>query len=551
MTIEFILPELGENVTGGDIVTIFVAEGDTIDLDQPILELETDKAVIEVPSNVSGVVKQILVKPGDVAKPGQLILTISAEGGSAVLPKPLVAEAPPEPEPAPPAETAPPPEPEAQDLVFDLPELGENVVSGDIVSIFVRAGDDIALDQAVLEIETDKAVIEVPSSVVGEVTEVLVKEGDKISPGQPVLKVTGTAPSKRKSKQASQPAPAPVAPVQPATPAVQPATPVAGPALASPSAPATKRPPESVPAAPSVRRLAREIGIDITEVNGTGPGGRILLQDVKAFSRQKHVEARTAAEQPQVVAPAASAAPPLPDFSKWGEIETESMSNVRRATAEHLSHAWAAPHVTQFDKADITAAEAFRKRFAKQAEAAGGKLTVTAILLKVVAAALKKFPQFNASIDMAKREVIYKKYVHIGVAVDTPRGLLVPVIRDVDQKSIVQLAAELAQMSDRARNRKTGLDELQGGTFSISNLGGIGGTAFTPVVNTPEVAILGVSRGGFEPVYNRETGQFEPRMMLPLALSYDHRLIDGADGARFIRWIVEAIENPFLMSLEG
>lgn len=548
MTIEFILPELGENVTKGTVVSIFVAAGDTINLDQPILEIETDKAVIEVPSNVSGVIKQVVVKEGDTVKPGQLILTIAAAGGSAVLPKPLLVEAPAAPPPPPPPETPPPspPAPAAEEVIFELPELGENVLSGTIVSIFAAVGDQIVPDQPLLEIETDKAVIEVPATRAGQVTQILVNTGDKVSPGQAVLKLlAASATAKSVAAQPIQSAPAPLAPEKPAPPAVEVAAPVA-PVSVTPS----QRPPQEVEASPSVRRLAREIGVDVTAVPGSGPAGRILLQDVKEFSRQKHLS--TVQVQPaEVTIIHAAAERPLPDFTRWGAIETEPMSNVRRVTAEHLSHAWQAPHVTQFDKADITEVEAFRKKYAKLAEAAGGKLTVTVILLKVLAAALKKFPQFNASVDMAQQQVVYKKYYHLGVAIDTPRGLLVPVIRNVDQKNIIQLAAELAQISERARNRKTGPDELQGGTFTISNLGGIGGTAFTPVVDWPEVAILGVSRGSFEPVYNTQTGQFEPRLMLPLSLSYDHRLIDGADGARFIRWIVEVLENPFLLSLEG
>ena len=240
----------------------------------------------------------------------------------------------------------------------------------------------------------------------------------------------------------------------------------------------------------------------------------------------------------------------LPDFSKWGEIERKSMSNIRRKTAEHLSYAWSSiPHVTQYDKADITELEVLRKKFAKQAEAAGGKLTVTVILLKIIAAALKKFPEFNASVDMSNKEIIYKSYVNIGIAVDTDRGLLVPVIRDVDKKNIIELAAELAELSEKARDKKLSLDEMQGGNFSISNLGGIGGTYFTPIINSPEVAILGVSRGSKEAVLI--DNEFVPRLMLPLSLSYDHRIIDGADAARFIRWVSQALENPFLLSLEG
>jgi pyruvate dehydrogenase E2 component (dihydrolipoamide acetyltransferase) len=301
----------------------------------------------------------------------------------------------------------------------------------------------------------------------------------------------------------------------------------------------------AAPAAPSTRRFAREIGIDINAVPGTGPGGRISIDDVKAFAKQTHQ---------QKTAPRAAltgiGSEPLPDFSKWGEVERKPMSKIRQATANHLSFAWATiPHVTQFDKADITELEKLRKQYGKKVEEAGGKLTVTAILLKIAGAALKVFPQFNASIDMAKHEIVYKKYHHIGIAVDTEHGLLVPVIRNVERKNIIELSVELTQMAEKARTRKLSLDDMQGGNFSISNLGGIGGTGFTPVVNAPEVAILGVSRGQMEPIYLN--GSFQPRLMLPLSLSYDHRLIDGADAARFLRWIAEAIEQPFRIVLEG
>ena len=290
--------------------------------------------------------------------------------------------------------------------------------------------------------------------------------------------------------------------------------------------------------------MARELGLEINDVPGSGPDGRISVEDVKAHAKQLV----SGASRAGTAAP--GRAEPLPDFSRWGEVERQAMRAVRRKTAEHLSTAWATiPHVTQHDLADITALDDLRKRYAKQAEAAGGNLTVTAIAVKVVAAAVKVFPQLNSSIDLAAEEIIYKKYVHIGVAVDTDRGLLVPVIRDADRKNIIQITAELSQLSEKARSRKLSLEEMQGGTFSISNLGGIGGTAFTPIVNWPEVAILGISRARMEPVY--KDGGFIPRLMLPLSLSYDHRVIDGADGIRFLRWVAEALEQPFLLALQG
>jgi pyruvate dehydrogenase E2 component (dihydrolipoamide acetyltransferase) len=316
----------------------------------------------------------------------------------------------------------------------------------------------------------------------------------------------------------------------------------ARPAAAAAAAPVEAQPEgPAAPAAPSVRRLARELGVDIRAVTGSGPEGRISTEDVQAYVRSALAGGGGAAA-------GAPAAVQLPDLSRWTEVERKPMSNVRRKTAEHLARAWnAIPHVTQHDKADITALEALRKEYAPQAEKAGGKLTMTAIALKVVAVALKRFPQFNASVDAARNEIVYRKSVHIGVAADTDRGLLVPVVRDVDRKGLIELSVELSQLSEKARAGKLTLDEMQGGGFSISNLGGIGGTAFTPIVNWPEVAILGISRSAHEPHW---TGQaFEPRLMLPLSLSYDHRLIDGADAARFLRWVAQAFEQPFVMQL--
>jgi pyruvate dehydrogenase E2 component (dihydrolipoamide acetyltransferase) len=303
-----------------------------------------------------------------------------------------------------------------------------------------------------------------------------------------------------------------------------------------------------------VRRLAREIGVDINAVEGTGPGGRISQEDVKEHARRilSSVGAAGAGGGAVLARPGRQ----LPDFQKWGTVERQPWSNVRRATAEHLSYAWTTiPHVTQFDKADVTALEELRQRHKERVAKAGGQLTITAMLVKILATAVVKFPQFNASIDVDRGEVVYKKYVNIGVAVDTDRGLLVPVIRGADQKNINQIAIEVKQAAERARERKLSLDEMSGGSISISNLGGIGGTYFTPIVNWPEVAILGVSRGTTEPVWKPSTGsgqgEFVPREMLPLSLSYDHRVIDGADAMRFLRWVVEAIEQPFLLSLIG
>jgi pyruvate dehydrogenase E2 component (dihydrolipoamide acetyltransferase) len=299
-----------------------------------------------------------------------------------------------------------------------------------------------------------------------------------------------------------------------------------------------------------VRKLAREIGVDVTQVTGTGPGGRISIDDVKEFAKRVLASFGSAGQ-----AAAATGVTPvqqraLPDFSKFGDVERKPMSGVRRKTAEHLSYAWnTIPHVTQFDKADITDLEKMRKKYRGEAEKAGGNLTVTAVAAKVLASALRAFPQFNASVDMAGESIVYKKFVNVGIAVDTDFGLLVPVIRNADQKNLLQLSVEINQLAEKAKARKLTLDEMSGGSMSITNLGGIGGTAFTPIVNWPEVAILGISRGVNEPVWNGTS--FEPRQMLPLSLSYDHRLIDGADAIRFLRWVAEALESPFALALRG
>jgi pyruvate dehydrogenase E2 component (dihydrolipoamide acetyltransferase) len=421
---------------------------------------------------------------------------------------------------------------------FKLPELGENVEKGDIVRVLVGVGDVVAKDQPLLELETDKATIEVPANAPGRIAAVQVKVGDKVKVGQVVFSIDETAaPAASAPAAVPVPAPVPVAAVPPV--AVVEARPAAVVEFAAARpAPVARDSHALVPAAPSVRRYARELGVEIGEVPGSGPGGRIGQVDVK-----EHVKTLLATPG----GAARAYASPLPDFAKWGDVDIQPMSNIRRKTAEHLSSAWQAPHVTQHDRADITELEAFRAANAARVEKAGGKLTVTAILLKVVSLALKKYPQFASSVDMANQAIVFKRYCHIGVAVDTPNGLLVPVIRDVDHKTITEIAAELAVVSQKARDKKLSLDDMSGAVFTISNLGGIGGTAFTPIVNHPEVAILGVSRGAREPVWRE--GQFVPRDMLPLSLSYDHRVIDGADGARFLRFVAGALEQPFSVFL--
>jgi pyruvate dehydrogenase E2 component (dihydrolipoamide acetyltransferase) len=582
--IEFKLPELGENIEQGDLVRLMVAPGTTVSAGQSVMELETDKAVVEVPSSVSGTVQEIRVKEGDKIKVGQVIFTVDgAEAKTSRQPPAAQAAAAataPVPQKSP--TSTPPPSPvvaapaaavasTSGPSEFKLPELGENISQGDLVRLMIAPGTKVSEGQPVMELETDKAVVEVPSSVSGVVKEVKVKEGEKIKVGQVIFTLEGGAPAQAETQRVRN---APVehvsgqhgarlafqAAIRAEGKTEEQALPPDQPQLATPAftmpvqlgkvAGTENRQP--IPAAPHVRRFAREVGVDIYEVQGTGPGGRISEDDVKAYAKALLSAAATAAQAP----PRAGhfAQPQLPDFGKWGKVERVSMRGVRRKTAEHLAEAWnTIPHVTQHDRADITELEQLRARFAPKAEEAGGKMTVTAIALKVCSAALKVFPQFNASIDIEKEEIVYKQYINIGVAADTDRGLLVPVIRDVDKKNIVELAVELSQLSKKARDKKITPEEMQGGTFTITNLGGIGGVGFTPIVNYPEVAILGLSRSRIEPewIEDKDGGKFEPRLILPLSLSYDHRLIDGADAARFLRWIAEAFEQPFLLSVQG
>jgi pyruvate dehydrogenase E2 component (dihydrolipoamide acetyltransferase) len=405
----------------------------------------------------------------------------------------------------------------------------------------------------------------VPSPFGGVVTDVRVKVGDEIKVGHVLL--TLDAESK---EPASPSAEAPASgdgahSTEPATP-VRPRPQAEEPRAAEPASPGTPAPDltatpiaqpvgsaeaTATPASPSVRMRARELGIDVSQVAGTGPGGRISMEDITEHARMLISSQGWPAP---AASPSAAGGPAveveLPDFSQWGEVRREPMTGVRRKTAEHVATAWGnVPHVTQFDQADITRLEALRKRWAPKSEATGGKLTVTAIILKVASAALKVFPRFNASLDLARREIIYKNFVHIGVAVDAGHGLLTPVIRDADSKNILQLAAELTQLSQRARTKKLTSDEMRGSSFTVSNLGGLGTTYFSPIVNYPEVAILGVGRASQQAVYQESA--FVPRLILPLSVSYDHRLIDGADAARFLRWIAEALEEPLKIALEG
>ncbi len=437
-----------------------------------------------------------------------------------------------------------------------LPSLGENVDTGDVVRVLVKVGDAVKKDQPLLEMETGKATVEVPSTAEGVVTQILVKEGAKARVGQPIamLDSAAAAAPAQPAAPAAAPQPTSAPPPAPQPPPPPAASPAPAPVASEPQPRPRPAPPplpqipfaansgSAAPAAPSTRKFAREIGVDITAVPGSGPGGRISVDDVKNYAR--------AINAGMVRQPGKPVSAPLPDFTRWGEVEHQPLNNVRVATAEQMAFCWSTiPHVTLHDKADVTELEKLRQDSKSKAESAGAKLTMTAFLVKIAASALKVHPKFNSSIDLARGEQIVKKFYNIGVAVDTERGLMVPVLRDADRRNVIQIAVELQRAADRAKARKLSPDDMAGGCFTITNIGGIGGGFFTPIVNHPEVAILGVGRAAYEPVL--VNGFFQPRLLLPLSLSFDHRIIDGADGARFLRWIIEAIQNPVLLSLEG
>jgi len=436
-----------------------------------------------------------------------------------------------------------------------LPEISENVESGVVIATLVKAGDVVEKEQPLFELETEKATFEVPSPVSGKVVEINVSEEDEIKVGQVIVKIdTDADAAEQEEEKTGQVKPAPAVEEKAAAGEIteQPKAKEEAPLRVQEKAAAPKaeraQPPRkkkqvpavAVSAAPAVRRLARELGIDIGQVAGTEPGGRTSAEDVK-----NHAKSILAGSRPTG---AAGMSKPLPDFARWGEVERQPMTVTRKKIAETLSCSWSnIPHVTQHDQADITGLEQFRAEYAERIKQAGGKLTITSILLKVVASALKAFPKFNTSVDAQSNEVIFKKYYHVSVAVDTNRGLLVPVIRDVDKKSILQLSVELTDLAEKARNNKLTPEEVTGGNFTISNLGGIGGTGFTPIIYWPQTAILGVARATEQPAYIG--GELRRRMILPLSLSYDHRIIDGTDAVRFLRWIVEALEKPFQLAM--
>ena len=533
------VPDIGSG--DGEVIELFVKVGDRIEADQSILTLESDKASMEIPAPKAGIVKSLKVKLGDRLKEGDELLELEVEGAAAAPEAPApaaTAAAAEKPAAAPVAEAAAPAAaaPAAATIQdIHVPDIGSSG-KAKIIEILVKAGDTVEADQSLITLESDKASMEIPSPAAGVVESISVKLDDEVGTGDFILKLK------------VQGAAAPAAPAQAAAPA--PATaqaPAAAPAPAAKTeaapAPAAAPAPKGakVHAGPAVRQLAREFGVELNAVSSSGPHGRVLKEDVQAYVKAMMQKAK---EAPAAGATGGAGIPPIPvvDFSRFGEVEEVAMTRLMQIGASSLHRSWLnIPHVTQFDQADITELEAFRVAQKAVAEKAGVKLTVLPLLLKSCAHLLKELPDFNASLAPSGKAVIRKKYVHIGFAVDTPDGLLVPVIRDVDQKSLLQLAAEAAVLAEKARSKKLTANDMQGACFTISSLGHIGGTGFTPIDNAPEVAILGVSKATIQPVWDGKA--FQPKLMLPLSLSYDHRVINGAAAARFTKRLSELLAD--------
>ncbi|AUG05478.1 dihydrolipoyllysine-residue acetyltransferase [Pseudomonas sp. S09G 359] len=538
------VPDIGSGE--GEVIELFVKVGDKVEADQSILTLESDKASMEIPAPKAGVVKSLKVKLGDRLKEGDELLELEIEGAADAAPaaapaaaaaapapaaeKPAAAEAPAAPAAAPAAATV-------QDI--HVPDIGSSG-KAKIIELLVKVGDTVEADQSLITLESDKASMEIPSPAAGVVESIAVKLEDEVGTGDFILKlkVQGAAPA------AAPAAAAPAAKAEAAPAAAAPAPAPAAKAEAAP-APAAAAPAPSgakVHAGPAVRQLAREFGVELSAVSATGPHGRVLKEDVQVYVKtmmQKAKEAPAAGG-----ATGGSGIPPIRtvDFSRFGETEEVPMTRLMQIGAAGLHASWLnIPHVTQFDQADITDLEAFRVAQKAVAEKAGVKLTVLPLLLKACAHLLKELPDFNSSLAPSGKAIIRKKYVNVGFAVDTPDGLLVPVIKNVDQKSLLQLAAEAAALAAKARDKKLTPDDMQGACFTISSLGHIGGTGFTPIVNAPEVAILGVSKATIQPVWDGKA--FQPKLMLPLSLSYDHRVINGAAAARFTQRLSQLLND--------
>jgi pyruvate dehydrogenase E2 component (dihydrolipoamide acetyltransferase) len=525
------VPDIGD-FKDVDVIEILVKPGDTVAAEQSLISLESDKATMEIPSPSAGVVRELRVKVGDKVSEGTPILVLEDGAAGAPAPKPAAAPA----RAAEPAAAAPTaarkPAPAGGTRRVDVPDIGD-FKDVDVIEILVKPGDTVAAEQSLISLESDKATMEVPSPAAGVVKEILLKVGDKVSQGAPILVLAEAGAAVAAAATAPQaPPPAELArtaetPIPARTPPV--------PAEVTGSGPAGFKP----HASPSVRKFARELGVDLARVAGSGPKGRVLQADVQAFV--KGALARGAAAP---AAPAVGGLTVLPwpqvDFAKFGPIEAQPLSRIKKISGANLHRNWVMiPHVTNNDVADITDLEALRVQLNKENEKSGVKLTMLAFLIKAAVAALKKHPEFNSSLD--GDNLVLKRYYHIGFAADTPNGLVVPVIKDADKKGVMEVAKETGELAKQAREGKLKPADMQGGTFSISSLGGIGGTSFTPIINAPEVAILGVSRSSQQPVWDGRA--FVPRLMLPLSLSYDHRVIDGALAARFNAYLAQLLAD--------
>jgi len=531
------VPDIG-GAEGAEVIELLVAVGDEIALDQSLIVLESDKASMEIPSSVAGTLVELLVGEGQQLAEGSPIAVIETAGeeepaasSEAETPAPSPQQQPEmqaQEQVAPPAEAQPAAAASAEQTV-PVPDIGTDEAV-ELIEICVQPGDSVAEGDSLVVLESDKASMEVPAPAAGEVLKLLVSEGDSVRQGDELLVMRAAAPAASTPAPAAEPASAPAETPAPAQAAASPPTTraaVAAPATA-PATPADTDSAAGVYAGPAVRKLAREFGVDLGQVTGSGPRGRVLKEDLQQFVQQSlRSQSRTGAAQ-------GGALPQIPevDFSAFGEVEVTERSKMDKLTATNMQRSWLnVPHVTQFDEADITELEAFRASLKAEAEQRGTRITPMPFLLKACAVALRDNPKFCTSLAGAGEHLVYKKYLHLGMAVDTPAGLVVPVIRDVDQKTIWQLAEEVLRLSAKARERKLTPGEMQGGCFTISSLGNIGGNGFTPIVNAPEVGILGVSRAAMRPVWDGQ--DFVPRKMLPLSLSYDHRVINGGDGGRF------------------
>jgi pyruvate dehydrogenase E2 component (dihydrolipoamide acetyltransferase) len=539
--VEVKVPDIGD-FEEVEVIELLVSVGDTVKVEQSLITVESDKASMEIPSPHAGVVKELRIKLGDKVSEGTLLLLLESSAAAAAT-APVAAPAAPaasaEPTRAAPAPVAAPAAAAVaggpvQILVPDIGDFDEVAV----IELLVKPGDTVAVEQSLITVESDKASMEIPSSHAGVLRELKVKLGDKVSKGSAiaVIDAVGGAPA------TASPVAAPVAAAAAQAPAAA-AAPAAAPAALPAHQPAT--PSAALPhASPSVRKFARELGVPLEQVKGSGPKGRITQADVQAFVKG-FIATAQAAPKTAAAAPSGGGIPgllawPQVDFAKFGPIERKDLSRIKKLSGANLHRNWVLiPHVTNNDEADITELEGLRVQLNKENEKAGIKLTMLAFVIKAVVAALKKFPEFNASLD--GDALVYKKYFHIGFAADTPNGLVVPVLKDADKKGLLQIAQEMAELSKKARDGKLGPADMTGGCFSISSLGGIGGTTFSPIINAPEVAILGLSKGFQKPVWDGK--QFVPRLTLPLSLSYDHRVIDGAAAARFNAYLGQLLAD--------